>query len=114
MIDQKAIQAAEKDLGELHDTWAKWVPENGSHAHTMLQAVGTALACLRECAERRERAADVAPVVHGEWESGCSNGMGTEYCYCSKCSEDALKDKSGYTEFSTFCPNCGAKMDGGI
>ncbi|MFA5154446.1 MAG: hypothetical protein WC554_18015 [Clostridia bacterium] len=55
-------------------------------------------------------AADVAPVVRGEWVHGC-NEDAREYCYCSECSEDALKDKSGYTEFSDYCPNCGARMD---
>lgn len=53
------------------------------------------------------------PVVHGEWIHGCTNGAGTEYCYCSECMEDALKDAAGYTEFSDFCPHCGAIMDGG-
>lgn len=55
-------------------------------------------------------AADVAPVRRGEWIHGCRNGPGTEFCYCSECSEDALKDKAGYTEFSDFCPSCGADM----
>ena len=55
---------------------------------------------------------DAAPVVRGEWIHGCHDGAGTEFCYCSECNEDALKDKGGYTEFSRYCPNCGAKMDG--
>lgn len=52
-------------------------------------------------------AADVAPVVHGQW-------IGTEYCgphhmmivQCSHCkaeSEGSLND--------LYCPHCGAKMD---
>lgn len=106
MIDLTAIDDSIGYMTEMRSICS--VPDGN-----VAKAYDTALACLRECAERRERAADVAPVVHGEWESGCSNGMGTEYCYCSKCSEDALKDKSGYTELSTFCPSCGAKMDGG-
>jgi hypothetical protein len=55
---------------------------------------------------------DAVPVVRGEWIHGCTDGAGTEFCYCSACGEDALKDKGGYTEFSRYCPNCGAKMDG--
>jgi hypothetical protein len=55
---------------------------------------------------------DAVPVVRGEWIHGCSDGAGTEFCYCSECSEDALKDKGGYTEFSAFCPNCGCDMRG--
>ncbi len=72
----------------------------------------------REIAEMP--AADVAPVVHGEWEavdwreydaSGCEvicypkDGIACTHCrYVFK--KDALWKKN-------FCPNCGAKMDGG-
>lgn len=50
--------------------------------------------------------ADVAPVVHGHWvedpdEMGCSV-CGERWNYC---------DNDTYT--FNFCPNCGAKMDGG-
>ena len=54
--------------------------------------------------------ADVVPAVRGEWLHGCTAGMGTEFCFCSECGEDALKDKGGYTEFSRHCPSCGADM----
>ena len=63
-------------------------------------------------------AADVAAVVHGEWES-YSNSQWLGYhedgnakyrddvlYYCSNCRRRSIiKTK--------FCPNCGAKMDGG-
>ena len=65
-------------------------------------------------------AADVAPVVHGEWEAvdwreydanDCEvicypkDGIACTHCrYVFK--KDALWKKN-------FCPNCGAKMDGG-
>ena len=54
----------------------------------------------------------IDPVKHGKWIHGCTDGAGTEFCYCSECDEDALKTKEGYTAFSDFCPNCGARMDG--
>lgn len=72
----------------------------------------------REIAEMP--AADVAPVVHGEWEAvdwreydanDCEvicypkDGIACTHCrYVFK--KDALWKKN-------FCPNCGAKMDGG-
>lgn len=64
------------------------------------------------CDECRERAADVAPVVHGRWEQwwpGISLIMtGEEMLYrCSVC--DA---KYADVEGHVFCPNCGARMDG--
>lgn len=49
-------------------------------------------------------AADVAPVVHGRW---IENGSGIIIC---------PKWNRGYNlvpQFTHYCPNCGAKMDGG-
>ena len=52
-------------------------------------------------------AADVAPVVHGEWiEHG--NWWGHIEYECSACQGQTF-DAS---EFA-YCPHCGAKMDGG-
>lgn len=52
--------------------------------------------------------ADVAPVVHGRWELG--NPI------CPVCGEDKFKDLDAdiwCDWLPPFCPNCGAKMDGG-
>ena len=49
-------------------------------------------------------AADVAPVVHGRWIE-----EGSLIITCSEC-------KRGYNliaKYTHYCPNCGAKMDGG-
>ena len=53
-------------------------------------------------------AADVAPVVHGRWEPG--NPI------CPVCGGDKFKnlDADIWCDWlPDFCPNCGAKMDGG-
>ena len=53
-------------------------------------------------------AADVAPVVHGRWEPG--NPI------CPVCGGDKFKDLDAdiwCDWLPPFCPNCGAKMDGG-
>ena len=53
-------------------------------------------------------AADVAPVRHGRWEPG--NPI------CSVCGGDKFKDLDAdiwCDWMPDFCPNCGAKMDGG-
>lgn len=53
----------------------------------------------------RQPAADVAEVVHGEWgDNGVADSMLVK---CSVCGFDC-----GANSFS-YCPNCGAKMDGG-
>ena len=52
-------------------------------------------------------AADVAPVRHGEWKIVVgSNGNEYMVCTCCRVSQDL-------TGVFTYCPNCGAKMDGG-
>ena len=43
------------------------------------------------------------PVVHGRWVFG-----GDGCVICSKCNEEESNDNH-----RNFCPNCGAKMDGG-
>ena len=43
-------------------------------------------------------AADVAPVRHGRW-------LEDETCSKGRCEIPVMEDK--------YCPNCGAKMDGG-
>ena len=54
-------------------------------------------------------AADVAPVVHGEWRVIDR----TEYGLEAECSECGYKMIFGRCQIGKFCPNCGAKMDGG-
>ena len=49
--------------------------------------------------------ADVQPVVHAEWI--CHEPEIGLYYSCSKCGHNALQG------MYKFCPNCGAKMDGG-
>ncbi len=60
-------------------------------------------------------AADVAPVVHGRWIEREDPMLDTYYT-CSACNEDFYIEQTGdpvkdlFTY--TYCPNCGAKMDG--
>lgn len=52
-------------------------------------------------------AADVAPVVHGRWIQ-----VDSTKCRCSHCDIIALIALYPHGD-KNFCPNCGAKMDGG-
>ena len=52
-------------------------------------------------------AADVAPVVHGRWVTHYRSGTPVAEGYVSTCCDMWNNRKSDY------CPNCGAKMDGG-
>lgn len=49
-------------------------------------------------------AADVAPVRHGWWKDPA---VGVYGCLCSVCKKQS-------DNCFNYCPNCGAKMDGGI
>lgn len=57
-------------------------------------------------------AADVVPVAHGRWMLERTPD-GTPYCFhCSVCDSDY--HHIGITIATDYCPNCGAKMDGGV
>ena len=48
--------------------------------------------------------ADVAPVVHGRW---IDNGSGIIIC------PECERGYNLHAKYTHYCPNCGAKMDGG-
>lgn len=50
---------------------------------------------------------EVEPVRHGHWIFG--ETMGHSWMKCSEC----CVSQSGQTLTFTYCPNCGARMDGG-
>ena len=56
----------------------------------------------------RQKAADVAPVRHGRWveQEKCTFGV---FYDCSICGDRILDNGHSWN----YCPNCGAKMDGG-
>lgn len=56
---------------------------------------------------------DAVPVVHGEWVVSRTDYSwnGAEYpthCKCNQCGREVP-----YQDRDNYCPNCGAKMDGG-
>ena len=70
------------------------------------------LSCEKfEAAILKIQAADVAPVRHGHWiDKG-------EYGVCTECGGRSGTQYDGVEPIplmTQFCPNCGAKMDGGI
>lgn len=71
------------------------------HLNVWCDGCGSAVECILA-----EPAADVAPVVHGRWNN--MDGYKTRKV-CSECGWDVPE----YGKFYSYCPNCGAKMDGG-
>ena len=60
-----------------------------------------------------EPAADVAPIVHGEWIRFKESDPETGYIHmrCSVCK--AYWSDPSHADHFRYCPSCGAKMDGG-
>lgn len=56
---------------------------------------------------------DAVEVVHGRWITEWDGEHLFNICYCSACNKGANKDVHNEFILSDFCPNCGAKMDGG-
>ena len=54
---------------------------------------------------REAKPADVAPVIHGRWETN-SDRPDSLICSVCKCGFDMWKHDP-----HNYCPNCGAKMD---
>ena len=67
---------------------------------------------------KRVPCADVAQVRHGRWfDTGVENKTGNIY-FCSVCNKYHNPNKKDVQmkrakEKPAYCPNCGAKMDGG-
>ena len=68
--------------------------DNGNPRHIAQQVV------------EEQPVADVAEVVHGEWEAYPTR----HYKRCSVCKTEYYKLYNGFK--GNYCPNCGAKMDG--
>lgn len=59
-------------------------------------------------------AADVVPIVHGEWVR--PHWKNSDYCCdCSVCGNEAMHREYKWNKKGIYpiCPNCGARMDGG-
>ncbi len=88
-----------------------------------LEAIKTAELGQEYEAVKAIPAADVAPVVHGEWIDGLDIPKEERekhpYVYlhgekhCSVCYQEAYFDSDYGQQLFDYCPNCGAKMDGG-
>ncbi len=59
-------------------------------------------------------AADVAPVVHGHWVVRFEGPYKRRKCYCSHCGKHNGIGGIVKNQEKPYCPNCGAKMDGGV
>ena len=77
------------------------------------QALGVEPSRLRKLA--KVPAADVAEVVHGEWLRADDDWNSLTTIQCSLCSEEWCFETDDDVSLLNYkyCPNCGARMDGG-
>jgi len=57
--------------------------------------------------------ADVLPVVHAHWVEQFEGTYLRRAMYCSACKKKSGIGGSKANQMKPYCPNCGAKMDGG-
>lgn len=82
--------------------------------HTELLNCGFTPAGAAELLEHVPDAKDVAPVVHARWNPYHES----DFCWdeygviCTNCNFKV--ENKDFTFPGKYCPNCGAKMDGGV
>lgn len=82
---------------------------NAPHVQIRSTAAEGMRLAIKSCIELLDNktAADVAPVVHGEWR------WEGKFKACSKCGTYVEWTETLGASFWNYCPYCGAKMDGG-
>ena len=101
-IEREALRSHIKDL----PTW--WADAGGVYGRSMKYPEG-----MFDCEDvissvENAPAADVAPVVHGRWETHYRSGTTVSKGVVSGCCDMWNGWKTPY------CPNCGCRMDGGM
>lgn len=88
---------------------ADYIEKNVAIARLTALEIGNPCATMTDAKRQISdtRPADVAPVVHGRWN--VVEGCRLDNAVCSNCG----RHFQAYYEAYRFCPNCGAKMDGG-
>lgn len=102
LIDAKDFdfRASQSVMTEVFPNWKELPKEvqdavckHGQYLHLLLETQPTV---------------DAAPVVHGEWIDGRPY-VNSRWKVCSVCHCTGPDPQGGFA----YCPNCGAKMDGG-
>lgn len=118
--------AAYEDTGLTPERCAEFARADAEGRYIVMRdAEQEGVARLRELAEAdkggrlvamfadRIPAADVAPVVHGRWIVRFGGPYNRRRCYCSHCGKHNGVGGIAKNQEKPYCPNCGAKMDGG-
>ena len=94
------------DRDALHKIYYGWLSQLDEEKEAgQLEAIQTCLSVLEDAPS-----VDAVPVVHGEWMLEDDRCFKNSVSKCSACGKRYQLAPLSYN----FCPNCGAKMDGGI
>ena len=74
----------------------------------LASVLNRAIACVK-----KQPVLDAVEVVHGEWSTIEDDYCGMIALECSECKEQWWFEDDPPIEHYHYCPNCGAKMDGG-
>lgn len=66
-----------------------------------------------ECLVKSIEIVDAEPVKHGQWKFKNNGRYGQTRCYCTACGKHSGIGGIRENQMKPYCPNCGAKMDGG-
>lgn len=91
------------DADALRESWFDWNPYEIIEANTVLESID------------QTPTVDAVPVVHGRWKRSEDDYCGVNIIKCSICRKEWCFE-CGDDVFDLnyhYCPNCGAKMDGG-
>ena len=103
-IDADALFSHLEQLSEVYNEWHDRF-EDGDHQKSIMYGKFTAVIETMLHIKRKMATLDCTPVARGEWVHDINNLYG-----CSECLE---RETMSRKKLKKFCPNCGAKMDGG-
>lgn len=100
-----AIELMKKEAAEMSESFEELGGESGIYA----EAYEDVANMLQDMP-----AADVAEVVHGQWVHSRYDNCSEQFdiVKCSRCGHEAYA-VAYFVRGGNYCPNCGAKMDGG-
>ena len=112
MAERKLIYADELDA-EMQKAQES-LESNSDHVWELNKGHHAGIAWARRlCADAP--AVDATPVAHARWEinHGMINPKYKNRKRCSRCGDISPSDMCCREMLTDYCPNCGAKMDGG-
>ena len=91
----------------------KEIDDAMKQAHDQFNFVAAQLLAIVKQSVQEQPTIKAAPVRNGTWKYGYNPDVGILCYFCSACGKEAYWDTDYGQQRFDFCPNCGARMDGG-